>query len=155
MVNITCAAQRAIAAYSAAIALGGDYSYPLSDLGAEVSSFFLPNYTSFSLGKSTLSPNQSVVANNFVSLYTEWRENGPGTHVRVDKSRLEPVSNESALCWLTYRVSPARNGMKGWEWTNVYGFRMVYGGMENGLEGGWEFALADEEHQQYAARFPN
>ncbi|KAJ3546446.1 hypothetical protein NM208_g1993 [Fusarium decemcellulare] len=155
MVNITCAAREAISAYSGLIALGGDYTFPLSNLSLQVSSFFLPNYTSFSLGKPKISPNQAVVAENFVLLYTDWRENGPGTHVRIDRSRFETVSNESALCWLTYSISPDNKDMPGWEWTSVYGFRLVEGGMENGLGGGWEFAVGDEEHQEYAKRFPN
>lgn len=155
MVNITCAAREAILAYGTLIALGGDYTYPLSNLSLQVSSFFLPNYTSFSLGKPRISLNESVVAENFVLQYTDWRENGPGTHVKLDEFRVETVSNESALCWLTYRISPDNSHMPGWEWTNVYGFRMVKEGMANGLNGGWEFAIGDEEHQQYELRFPN
>ncbi|RBQ78104.1 hypothetical protein FVER14953_21565 [Fusarium verticillioides] len=152
MVNMTCAAREAILAYSGLIALGGDYTYSLSDLSLKVSSFFLPNYTSFTLGKPNISPNQSVVAENFALLYTDWRDNGPGTHVTVDDYRVEVVSNESAVCWLTYRISPDDEKMEGWEWTNVYGFR-IWKGMANELSGGWEFAVGGEEHQQYEARF--
>ena len=155
MVNIASAAQEAVKAYSAAIALGQNYSYPLHELGSHVSSFFLPNYTSFSLGSNTISANQSVVAENFVSLYTEWRATGgPGTNVTIKDWRIEAVSDQSALCWLTYEINPRPSCMKGWGWTNVYGFRLVDGGMENGLDGGWEFAIGDNEHEQYAKRYP-
>jgi hypothetical protein len=152
MVNITSAAHAAVDAYSAAIALGGNYSYPLPRLASQISSFFLPNYTSFSLGERSVSQNQSVVAENFISLYTEWREEGPGTHVQIEDSRVEVVSDQSAICWLTYHISPT-DECEGWNWTNVYGFRLVDGGLENGLQGGWEFAIGDNEHEQYAKRF--
>lgn len=155
MVNIRCAAQEAVAAYSSVIALGGDYTYPLSTLGAQVSTFFLPNCTSYHLGTSTISPNQSVVSENFVNLYTQWRENGPGTHVVITQSRVEPVSNESAICWLTYRVSPVSVDVEGWEWTVVYGYRLLDDGPDKGRNAGWEFVVGDEEHTEYAKRFPS
>ncbi|KAJ5814492.1 hypothetical protein N7474_006269 [Penicillium riverlandense] len=155
MVSINSAAEAAVAAYSAAIALGGNYSVPLQEAASEVSSFFLPNYSSFTMGKITLSSNQSVVAENFIKEYDEFRASGgPGTDVHVTHSRVEAVSDESALCWLTYHICPI-NGMQGWDWTNVYGFRIVKGGIANGLEGGWEFAIGDNEDSQYTKRFPN
>lgn len=154
MVNINSAAEAAVAAYSAAIALGGNYSVPLHDVASQVSSFFLPNYSSFSLGHISVSPNQSVVAENFIKEYNEFRTNsGPGTNIWVTHSRVEVVSDESALCWLTYHIRPV-SGMEGWDWTNVYGFRLVKGGAENGLDGGWEFVIGDNEHSQYTKRFP-
>ena len=154
MVKINSAAETAVAAYSAAIALGGNYSVPLHEVASQVSSFFLPNYSSFSLGQVNVSPNQSVVVDNFIAEYNDFRaKNGPGTDIRVTHSRVEVVSDESALCWLTYHICPI-NGMEGWDWTNVYGFRAVKGGIENGLEGGWEFAIGDNEHSQYEKRFP-
>ena len=153
MVDIKSAARCAISAYSAAIALGGNYTVPLPELASEVSSFFLPNYTSYTLGKSAISANQSVVAENFISLYTEWRNSGgPGTVVEVTHTKMQPVSNETALCWLTFHIYP-QDGMEEWEWTNVYGFHLVEGGMENGLDGGWEFGIGDNEHLEYAKRF--
>lgn len=149
--NIHSAAQSAVTAYSAAIALGGNYSYPLPALAARVSSFFIPNYTSYTLGKMSVSPNQSFVAQNFEAEYSEWRaDGGPGTVVQVVHHKVQPVSNSSALCWLTYHIHP-QNGLPPWEWTNVYGFRQTEEKFTNGLHGGWEFAIGDNEHLQYAA----
>lgn len=150
MVNIHSAAEAAVTAYSAAIALGGNYSYPLPMLASRVSSFFIPNYTSYSLGKMSVSPNQSVVARNFEATYSEWRiSDGPGTVVQAIHHKVQPVSNTSALCWLTYHIDP-QNGLLPWEWTNVYGFRRTEEKFTNGLDGGWEFAIGDNEHLQYA-----
>ncbi|KAF2253596.1 hypothetical protein BU26DRAFT_538329 [Trematosphaeria pertusa] len=155
MVNITSAAQAAATAYGALIALGGDYTYPLSNLSVQISSFFLPNYTAFSLGEISVSPNASIVAERFISEYTTLRTEGPGTVVKVTDSRVEVVSDQSALCWLTYRISPQQTNLSGWDWTNVYGFRAVEGGLGNGLDGGWEFAVADQEHEEMAKRYPD
>ena len=65
MVNITSAAKAAANMYAGLIALGGNYSYPLSDLSPQIASFFLPNYTAYSLGSIRVSPNQSVVEKAF------------------------------------------------------------------------------------------
>lgn len=99
-------------------------------------SFFLANHTPFALGKISTSANQAVVADNFISLYTEWRDSGPGTVMKVKNSMINVMSNESALCWLTSRISPQTACLQGWNWTNVYGFRLVEGGLENGQHGG-------------------
>jgi hypothetical protein len=56
MVNIISAAHAVVTAYSAAIALGGNYSYPLPKLADTVSSFFLPNYTVYTLGEQVSHP---------------------------------------------------------------------------------------------------
>ncbi|KAI5464831.1 hypothetical protein BGZ63DRAFT_440152 [Mariannaea sp. PMI_226] len=154
MVNITCAAKAAVSAYGALIAIGGNYSVPLPKLAVDVSSFFLPNYTSFSLGKINALQNKSSIAQNFVAQYTEMRDQGPGTVIKVEKSRVEAVSDQSALCWLTYRIQPQNTDKAPWSWTNVYGFRLVKGGLENGQAGGWEFAIGDREHEQYEKRYP-
>lgn len=153
MVNIISAAKAAVSAYGAAIALGGNYSVPLPELASQVSAFYLPNCTAFTLGQITVIPDQTIMAEGFTTLYTEWRENGPGTVVTLSRSRIELVSEGSALCWLTYRICPQTAGVEGWHWTNVYGFRLVEGGMENGLQGGWEFVVSDNEQQEYAKRY--
>lgn len=151
MVNIHSAAESAVKAYSAAIALGANYSYPLPKLASHVSTFFMPNYTSYSLGEINLSPNQSVVASDFESIYSEWRSNGqPGTVIQIIHHKIQPVSNSSAICWLKYHIDP-QNGLPEWEWTNVYGFRRTEEKFTNGLYGGWEFAVEDNEHLQYAS----
>lgn len=152
MVNITAAAHTTAAAFALAIGHGANYSNPLAEVAAEVSSFFLPTYTAFSLGSVTPKQNQSTIQEGFVQLYQLWREPGqPGTDVHIISSRtkIEAMSNESASCWMTYCVNPV-DGSEGWEWQTVYGFRLVENGTSNGQAGGWEYALADEEKQAYA-----
>ena len=153
MVQIISAAEKAIVAYSAAIALGSNYSVPLQEIASDLSSFFRPGYTLFALGDITISPNQSVMAEAVIKEYTEYRKDGgPGTDIHVVWSRVEPVSDESAICWLTFLINPT-NGMDPWDWTNAYGFRAVEGGTENGQDGGWEWANGDNEYSSYEKRF--
>lgn len=155
MVNIFSAAQQAIAAYSAAMALGGNYSVPLQQVASDLSGFFRPGYTLYALGDITISANQSVVEEGVIKQYTQYRSNGgPGTKLHVEWSRIEPVSDDSAICWLNILINPT-NGMAPWSWTNAYGFRRVEGGTENGLEGGWEWANGDNEVSTYQSRFPS
>ncbi|KAF2121646.1 hypothetical protein BDV96DRAFT_564667 [Lophiotrema nucula] len=154
MVNITTAAKAVAAGYALAISHGANYSIPLSTVADEVSTYFLPNYTSFTLGTINPLQNQSGIAAGFASLYELWRqEDQPGTKVHITKTKVRAVSDQSALCWLTYTIHPT-NGMEKWSWTNVYGFRMVENGTGARRAGGWEFVIGDQEHQEYAKRFP-
>lgn len=155
MVNIATAARNAANAYAATIALGRDTSYPLPQLANEVSAFFLPNSTSFVLGSISIPPSQEAIAENFVAVYSDWRDNGPGTDISVTDTRVDVVSDQSAFCWLTFEISPKSGCGEGWNWVNVYGFRLVDGGIENGQEGGWELTNADNEAEQYAKHFPD
>ncbi|KAJ5291176.1 hypothetical protein N7478_000427 [Penicillium angulare] len=153
MVNIISASQSVVAAYTATIALTGNYSYPLTSLGDRISTFFLPNYVSFALGDMTVMPNRSYVSEGFQAELTEWRGTGLGSQVSIIDSIIQPVSNESALCWLTYHIKP-ENGMAPWDWTNVYSYRLTDEVSSTGVRGGFEFNNQDNENLQYAKRFP-
>jgi len=77
---------------------------------------------------------------------------GLGRDVRLDSSRIEPLSDLSAACWLSWSVHPKDE--EPWRFTVVYGFRIA-AGRPNGLVGGWEWINADEEYQSLLARDPN
>ena len=155
MVNIAEAARAAVAGYGAAIALGGNYSIPITEVALQVSSYFLPNYTQFTLGTIGISPNQSIIAESLIAEYTSQRKSGgPGTNIKLQDSRVEVASDQSAICWLKFHIKPQDCVTKPWDWTIIYGFRLVEGGMDNGLDGGWEFGNGDDEQEQFAKRFP-
>lgn len=97
---------------------------------------------------------------------------GLGYDIFLERHRVEPVSEGSALCWATWRIRPrASSGTEGWEWENVYAYRRapaVGGGGEAGRkiggegadawekpEGWWEFIVSDNEISGLLARVPN
>ena len=61
---------------------------------------------------------------------------------------MESVSAGSALCWATWKIYP-KNGVEGWSWKNVYGYRKTQDGKE-----GWEFSMCDNEVEGIVKRAP-
>ena len=149
MVNITTAAEAFVAAFAAAIQLGGNTSVPIRTIADTVATFFLPNQTSFSLGSISIRPNESVVAEGAYETFLQYNKSEVGLDVRLEDSRVEAVSDQSAICWITWKIFP-RNCQKSWDWTNAYGFRLV-ANRTNGLPGGWEWSIGDNEHEQFEA----
>ncbi|KAF0317227.1 putative rho protein [Colletotrichum asianum] len=131
MVNIREAARAAITAYGLATEKGGNTSVPLQEVAASLAAFYLTNFTSFTLGGS-----------------------GIGTNIRPRGGRVEVVSAESAICFVTFEIYPKTRKIDKWSWTNVYGFRLEQG-RSNGLDGGWEFTNADQEYESLLQRIPN
>lgn len=154
MVNIKHAAEAAITAFELAVGLGRNNSVPVSEMAAHLAPLYLPTYTGFSLGKVTPNENRSYLLAGMESEFGRMRELGIGTDVRLIDSRVEVVSPQSALCWMTLKVFPPDDCIEPWSWTNVFGFRAT-NATHNGLGGGFEFAIGDQEHAKMEARFPN
>jgi len=76
---------------------------------------------------------------------------GLGADLRLEHSRIEPVSDQSAVCFLTWTLHPRDEAP--WKFTVAYGFR-VSAGRPDGLVGGWEWVNADQEYQQLLERNP-
>lgn len=89
----------------------------------------------------------------------QWLSHGVGLDIRMDRHRVDVVSDMgetggggSAMCWITWRVHPgADRGIEGWEWENMYAFRLAPG-QERGV---WEFVVSDNEVAGLLLRFPN
>ena len=153
MVHIIQAAKAAVAAYAAAVGLGGNPSTPTTDVSAAMASLYLANFTSFTLGAVTVFANETVAANGIAGILFLYDKSGLGTDIRLRASRVERVSDQAALCWLTWRIYP-RNGVKPWSFVDLYGFRAAPN-RTGGLEGGWEFSNADNEYEELLKRAPN
>ncbi|KAJ0335772.1 hypothetical protein COL922a_008786 [Colletotrichum nupharicola] len=152
MVNIREAARAAITAYGLATEKGGNASIPLQDVAASLAAFYLTNFTSFTLGEVTVLPNDPVPG-----VFKQLRllnQSGIGTDIRPRGGRVEVVSAESAICFVTFEIYPKTRKIDKWSWTNVDGFRLEPG-RSNGLDGGWEFTNADQEYESLLQRVPN
>lgn len=79
---------------------------------------------------------------------TEMRNNitsGLGTKLLLEKiEKIEVYSETSALCWLHWSFHPQAGSEfegRGWEFTNIYGYRAE----SDGKKEGWEFVVRDQE----------
>ncbi|GKT44888.1 uncharacterized protein ColSpa_05069 [Colletotrichum spaethianum] len=154
MVNIKEAARAAITAYGLATEQGGNASVPLRDVADSVASFYLANFTSFTLGGITTLENHDIATSGVLKQLQRLNQSGLGTDIRLCSGRVDVVSSQSALCWVTFEITPRTDKIEKWSWTNVYGFRLEKG-RSNGLEGGWESTNADQEFQTLLERVPD
>ncbi|KAL0942861.1 uncharacterized protein CTRU02_200747 [Colletotrichum truncatum] len=152
MVNIKEAARAAVTAYGLASEKGGNTSVPLQEVAESLASFYLTNFTSFTLGQVTTLPQDP--APGVLKQLQLLNESGLGTDIRPCAARIEVVSSQSAMCWITFEIFPRTKKIDRWTWTNIYGFRLGEP-RKNGLDGGWEFTNADQEFQKLLERVPD
>lgn len=158
MVNIITAAKAAIAAYASAVSLASNASIPYSNTAAAMAELYHANFTSFTLGTITIFPDKAFARAAFERNLVQYNQSGLGTDFRYERSKVEAVGATSAVVWITWRIVPAahrpvsgREGnLKGWTFTDVYGFRVS----ADGGNGGWEWSNADDEYEKLAKNYP-
>lgn len=154
MVNVVSAAQAAIDAWSAIVRLLAVPDSNVTAIAAMIAPIYLPTYQSITLGHYT-PLNQSAVRDGAAAQFQHSRDIGLGTDVKLLYSRIEPVSNESAICWLTlYLCPPEKSNIECYSYTEPFGFRLN-DTINNGLGGGWEWGIGDQEFQGACARAPS
>ena len=154
MVNVLTAAQATIDAWSAVIRLLAVPNSNVTAIAAKLAPIYLPTYTSITLGQLT-PRNQSAIRDGAAAQFQQFRDIGLGTDVKLLYSRIEPVSNESAICWVTlYLCPPRKSNIECYSYTEPFGFRLN-DTVDNGLGGGWEWGIGDQEFQSACARAPN
>lgn len=98
-----------------------------------------------------LNSNETGLANTKAYL-DRWAEVGAGVNYKLVSHRIEVVSGTSAMCFLTWSVvPPAGSSVEGWEWENVYFFRLLPGEQT----GWWEGCISDNEIGTLLQRFPD
>ncbi|OLN86373.1 hypothetical protein CCHL11_06360 [Colletotrichum chlorophyti] len=154
MVNIKAAARAAITAYGLATEQGGNNSVPLRHVAESLASFYLGNFTAFTLGGVATLENGDIASAGVLRQLQQLNQSGLGTDIRLRKGTVDVVSNQSALCWVTWEILPRERKVEPWSWTNLYGFRLQQG-RSNGLDGGWEYTNSDQEYQTLLERVPD
>ncbi|SFR89654.1 hypothetical protein [Sphingomonas jatrophae] len=120
----------------------------LDKSGSAIAGHYLFPYISFTLGHVHSFEDRATADTACTDQVARFDRAGVGTDIRLQSARCEPVSDDAALCHLTWEVFPV-NGTPGWSWTNVYGYR------RRGEEEGFEFNVSDQEIGELLKRFPN
>ncbi|KAK4213938.1 hypothetical protein QBC37DRAFT_422142 [Rhypophila decipiens] len=151
-VDILTASKTAIKAYATSISLAADLSTTpgsVSEVALGMASHFLPNVTIFTLGSTTTFPDTKFAASQIENLLMQYTRSGLGTDIRLESSRVEVLSSQSSICWISWKIFPPpgsegdhdesenceNRGNGGnedktpkknpWTFTLVYGFRLV------------------------------
>ncbi|KAK3356657.1 hypothetical protein B0T25DRAFT_537135 [Lasiosphaeria hispida] len=133
MTNIKTAAQSTITAYAAAVGRGGETPTSLSEVVSSTAKFYLPGWTSFTLGPIVAFKDDESIHAAIPSELNRFQSMGLGTDIRLENSRVEPISDLSAVCWLTWILKPKDEAP--WRFTVAYG---CSGLPRTGLTGWWE-----------------
>ncbi|KAK4444805.1 hypothetical protein QBC34DRAFT_442167 [Podospora aff. communis PSN243] len=138
--------------YAHALTSGAAASLSIPDISSQMARYYLPGCTAFTLGTINAFPDEAFTRSMIQNQLERFTSLGVGINMRLEKARIEVISETSAACWATFAITP-KNG-EGWSWTNVYGFRAIEG-RENGLKGGWEWVVGDGEMTELLARYPD
>lgn len=79
--------------------------------------FYPPNFTSFTLGSITVLSDNASARSAMEAFLEKYSSIGVGADIHLHHSRVEPVSTQSAICWITWKMMP-RNGERRWTFTD-------------------------------------
>ncbi|KAL1650750.1 hypothetical protein SLS58_000868 [Diplodia intermedia] len=148
-------------------------SADLGAVAAALAAHYGTGCTAYTLTHHVSLPSAEAWLPGIAEHLARFERAGLGCDIRLARRRVEPVSEGSALCWLTWRIRPREEaGREGWEWENVYAYRRAppggaaeEGAKRIGAEGGaegwekpegwWEFIVSDNELSSLLARVPD
>lgn len=160
--NIESKAEAYCRSYAEAVnLLARDKATSTTNLAEAIFSHYMqPGFTVFSLGQRTTMDDGNTTLPGVKSYLDRWVELGLGLDLRMNKYRVEVVSDLPqqggglALCRITWSIHPPAGSEwhgKGWDWDNVYAFR-VPPGQDDGY---FEFVVSDNEIAALLQRCPN
>jgi len=116
--------------------------------GRAIAGHYLFPYISFTNGMVHSFDDRATADEACAGQVARFERAGVGSDIRLKDFKVVPVSDDAALCHLTWEVFP-QNGMAGWSWLNIYGYR------RRGDQEGFEFNVSDNEIGELLKRFPN
>jgi hypothetical protein len=105
-------------------------------------------FTAFTLGDVSTFTDREEANRSVAWQLDRFTQSGVGTDIRLADCEIRPVSEQLALCHLTWSIRPI-DGTPPWSWTNVYALRE---GADTTLY--FEAAFADNEIVEFLTRFP-
>lgn len=146
--NCQTAAEACVQSYATAMHLAQNPSTTPQSCAASMGAHYLPGMISFTFGHQHAFNTEADAVAGIASHLEKFEKHGLGMDIRLKTSTVKAVSVASAMCFVTWEIFP-KNGVKGWEWENVYGYRKTQEGKE-----GWEFVVSDNEIQNLMERVP-
>lgn len=150
--DIYKAAEAHAKSYAEAVRLGSK-DINAAQIAQELHKHYGASFTHFSLGNVGTIPGGSDGVKGIETHLERFEKSGLGLDLEMTKLRVEVVSSSSAVCWVTWRLKPKKEGVSPWEYTNLYGYRQPMG-MAAG-KGYWEWAVSDQEIGGLVQRVPN
>jgi len=109
------------------------------------------NFVAFTHGHTSLNNSTDADRLGTKRYLDKFIEAGIGLDIRLASHRIEVVSSGSAICFMTWAIYPPETAVvQGWEWVNVYMFRLLPG-QDKGC---WEAVISDNEIGGLLQRFP-
>ena len=141
-------AEAYVQSYASAMHTAQNPDVTTSSCAAALGAHYLPGLVAFVFGHHHSLATQEEWVGGIKQHLEKFKKSGLGYDIRLAKSRVESVSASSAMCFVTWKILP-KNGVEGWEWENVYGYRLGQDGKE-----GWEFIVSDNEVAGVMQRAP-
>lgn len=145
----------------------------LEDFATALSAFYnQKSFTNFCNGSTTVITDVATTVRSLSHHLSCMEKRGIGFCLTMEKLHVDPVSDGSALCRITWRLTP-KNAIEPWTFDNIYGYRRTSleanGSGEHGVEsketngavkeqrpdGAWEFVVADNDISGTLQRVPN
>ena len=141
-------AEAFVQSYASAMHTAQDQDVTISSCAAALGAHYLPGLTSYAFGQQFSLSTRDEWIEGVKRHLEKFEKSGLGYDIRLAKYRVESVSAGSAMCYVTWQILP-KNNVEGWDWENVYGYRLGLDGKE-----GWEFIVSDNEVAGVMQRAP-
>lgn len=132
-------AEAFVESYASAMHLAQTSDVTTTSCANALAAHYHHGMTAFVFGHKTSFDTHSDAEIGVKAHLERFERAGLGYDIRLEKSRVEEISQSSALCWVTWKILP-KNTVEGWQWENVYGYRKTQDGKE-----GWELVVSDNE----------
>jgi hypothetical protein len=153
MEQITQKATEFAISYKAAMELSLSPTSTREQVAAALASHYKqPGFISFNFGSYAIMEDQypgAIAESGIATHLSRFEKSGLGYRIRGVKHEIQPYSESSAQAWLTWEIEP-QNDTPGWQWTNIYGFRIGQNG-----KAFWEYCVSDHEIAGVLQRCPN
>ncbi|KAF2131850.1 hypothetical protein P153DRAFT_179965 [Dothidotthia symphoricarpi CBS 119687] len=87
-----------------------------------IASYYREPYTAFFIGNVATNQSFAGITDATLQAYNFLEDAGIGNDITTDSVRVEPISNASAIVWLTWRIHP-KNDVESFSWTTMYHYR--------------------------------
>ncbi|KAL3417144.1 hypothetical protein PVAG01_11144 [Phlyctema vagabunda] len=124
LLSIYAAATAFATSYGTVYDLYRNGSSPQQLASAVASYTRVSSFTAFFLGNAASNQTVASITDATLKAFYFLEDAGIGNNVTLEALRVEPLSDATSLCWLTWRIHPRTgSGFESFSWTTLYGYR--------------------------------